>query len=128
QRDSQQLVRRISLENDLEYAAFSHFGSRTRGLAGEPQQLRDRVTERADRRHPIRKGRRADFERLIEPMTISRQVELTRAARDRAPVLDRVQELGIAKPLHEEHASRVELGAQPRQVRENRLQPRSVYA
>ena len=79
-------------------------GRDLRLLARHPQQLADRVAERPDHRQPVREVRAADLVRQVEPVRVVGQVELAGAARDRAAMLDRVQELRVAQLLHEERA------------------------
>src|SRR5690606_5505006 len=101
QRDPQELTWGVAIEYDLKRAAGGDFRARTRRLPGEPQELRDRVAKWSDRRHPVSESCGSDLEGLVEPVTVIRQIELARAARDGAPVLDGVQELRVTQALHE---------------------------
>ena len=102
----------VALECELEVAADRGLGTRPPGFARQPQQLDDGVAQRPDRRHPLAVVGGAHRERLLEPVAIVGQVELAGAARDRAAMLDRVEELRVAQLLHEQRAGRVQLDAQ----------------
>ena len=102
QRDAQQLQRRVALEGDLEDAALGDSCAAAAVLAREPQQLGDRVAQRAQQPEPLAEGCAcASSPAAIEPEVVIGQVELAGAARDRAAVLDRVQEFRVAQRLQE---------------------------
>ena len=81
----------------VEYAAVRDFRARFCLLARHPEQFRDRVAERPDHGEPMREVGAAHLVGLVEPVRVVGQVELAGAARDRAAVLDRVQELRVAQ-------------------------------
>src|SRR5690606_28408330 len=65
---------------------------------------------------------------LVEPVRVIRQIERAGAARDRAPMPHRVQELALLERVHELRAGLRELRPQRRERPDQLVEPRRVDA
>src|SRR5579859_43817 len=99
QRDAQQLQRIVTVEGDVESAALRHLAPRAPVLAREPQQLRDRIAQRAQQGQPLAEAAHAQLIVLTQPEIVVRQIELAGAAGDGAAQLDGIEELRVAQRL-----------------------------
>src|SRR6516165_3076646 len=93
ERDAQQLQRVLALESDVEGAAHGSLLAGAAVLARQPEELRDRIAHRAQQSQPLVEGPYAGIVGLRQPEIVVGQIKLAGASRDRAAVLDGVEEL-----------------------------------
>src|SRR5690606_20250423 len=96
--------------------AWSDALDRLRGLAREPEHLRDRIADAAKLLDPFVELLPPLGERETQPVRVVGQIERARAARDRRAMSDRGQEFALLQRIDELRSRLGELRAERVQV------------